>query len=52
MPLGISVVGGMLVSTFLTLILVPAVWLLFARLVPERKDAEQDLDQAVETVAG
>jgi multidrug efflux pump len=35
MPLGIAVVGGMLTSTFLTLVLVPVVYLLFGRNVRE-----------------
>jgi multidrug efflux pump len=39
-PLGIAVVGGMLFSTFLTLIIVPVVYLLLARFSPVRKPAE------------
>jgi len=38
-PLGIAVVGGMLFSTFLTLVLVPVVYLVLARFSPE-SDAE------------
>ena len=36
-PLGVAVVGGMLSSTFLTLYLVPAFYVLIDRLIPERK---------------
>ncbi len=36
-PLGIAVVGGMLFSTFLTLVLVPVVYLLLARFTSEAK---------------
>jgi len=35
-PLGIAIVGGMLFSTFLTLILVPVVYTLLARFTPAR----------------
>jgi len=38
-PLGMSVVGGMLFSTFLTLVVVPVVYTLLARLVPVRVKA-------------
>jgi multidrug efflux pump len=36
-PLGLAVVGGMMFSTFLTLILVPVVYTLLARLSPARR---------------
>jgi multidrug efflux pump len=36
-PLGVAVVGGMLSSTFLTLYLVPAFYVLIDRLIPTRK---------------
>jgi multidrug efflux pump subunit AcrB len=36
-PLGVAVVGGMLSSTFLTLYLVPAFYVLIDRLIPARK---------------
>jgi HAE1 family hydrophobic/amphiphilic exporter-1 len=36
-PLGMAVVGGMLFSTFLTLIVVPVVYRLLARFSPARK---------------
>jgi multidrug efflux pump len=36
-PLGVAVVGGMLSSTFLTLYLVPAFYVLIDRLIPGRK---------------
>jgi multidrug efflux pump len=36
-PLGLAVVGGMLFSTFLTLILVPVLYTLLSRFVKERK---------------
>jgi multidrug efflux pump len=36
-PLGVAVVGGMLSSTFLTLYLVPAFYVLIDRLIPAQK---------------
>jgi multidrug efflux pump len=39
-PLGIAVVGGILFSTFLTLVLVPVVYLSLARFSPEKEEAE------------
>jgi multidrug efflux pump len=39
-PLGIAVVGGMFLSTFLTLILVPIVYLLMSRFQPAREETE------------
>jgi multidrug efflux pump len=36
-PLGVAVVGGMLSSTFLTLYLVPAFYVIIDRLLPGRK---------------
>jgi len=39
-PLGMSVVGGMLFSTFLTLVVVPVVYTLLARFSPARKVVE------------
>jgi multidrug efflux pump len=41
-PLGIAVVGGMLFSTFLTLVLVPVVYTLLARFTGEEKAAAAD----------
>ncbi len=41
-PLGIAVVGGMLFSTFLTLILVPVVYTLLARFTHEEKGPGQE----------
>jgi multidrug efflux pump subunit AcrB len=38
-PLGIAVVGGMVLSTFLTLLLVPSVYLVLSRFKP-KIDAE------------
>jgi multidrug efflux pump len=38
-PLGVAVVGGMLSSTFLTLYLVPAFYVIIDRLLPGRKAA-------------
>jgi HAE1 family hydrophobic/amphiphilic exporter-1 len=35
-PLGLAVVGGMLFSTFLTLVLVPVLYTLLSRFVKER----------------
>jgi len=45
-PLGIAVVGGMLFSTFLTLVLVPVVYVLMARFtrVEASAVAEKELD--------
>jgi multidrug efflux pump len=39
-PLGIAVVGGMFFSTFLTLVLVPVVYLVFARFAPAPREDE------------
>ena len=36
-PLGIAIVGGILFSTFLTLLLVPVVYSLLARFTPTRQ---------------
>ena len=41
-PLGIAAVGGMLVSTFLTVIVVPVVYVLRARSAPAHRIAEID----------
>ncbi|NNE42723.1 MAG: efflux RND transporter permease subunit, partial [Gemmatimonadetes bacterium] len=41
-PLGIAVVGGMFLSTFLTLLVVPGVYLVFARFVPVRAPEEPE----------
>ncbi|MEZ4386136.1 MAG: efflux RND transporter permease subunit [Candidatus Krumholzibacteriia bacterium] len=43
-PLGIAVVGGVLFSTFLTLVLVPVVYRLLARFSPPRREAEIEAD--------
>jgi multidrug efflux pump subunit AcrB len=40
-PLGIAVVGGMLFSTFLTLVLVPVVYILLARFTKESAHATE-----------
>ncbi len=45
-PLGIAVVGGVLFSTFLTLVLVPVVYRLLARFSPPRQVAEIEADLA------
>ncbi len=45
-PLGIAVVGGMLFSTFLTIILVPVVYTLLGRLTKTRKHQEEAASQA------
>jgi Cu/Ag efflux pump CusA len=37
-PLGIAVVGGILFSTFLTLVLVPVMYLALARFSPEKAE--------------
>jgi len=42
-PLGMAVVGGMLFSTWLTLVVVPVFYTVLARYVPARKGA--DLEQ-------
>ena len=41
-PLGIAVVGGMLFSTFLTLLLVPVVYLLLSRFTRARRPVEEE----------
>ncbi|MBN2009813.1 efflux RND transporter permease subunit [candidate division KSB1 bacterium] len=41
-PLGLAVVGGMLFSTFLTLILVPVVYTLFAKLTVKKKTEDYE----------
>jgi multidrug efflux pump len=41
-PLGIAVVGGMIFSTFLTLVLVPVMYLSLARFSPETEEAEEE----------
>ncbi|MBD3219771.1 MMPL family transporter [bacterium] len=43
-PLGIAVVGGVLFSTFLTLVLVPVVYRLLARYSPPRREKEIEAD--------
>ncbi|HMB71541.1 MAG TPA: efflux RND transporter permease subunit, partial [bacterium] len=48
MPLGIAVVGGMLFSTFLTLVLVPVVYLLMSRFAPVRQPAREPAPTAPE----
>jgi multidrug efflux pump len=45
-PLGIAVVGGMLFSTFLTLLLVPVVYTLLARFTHVRSHAAEDAASA------
>ena len=50
-PLGIAVVGGMLFSTFLTLVLVPVVYSLLARFSPVH-DPDQALADADAQVTG
>ncbi len=46
-PLGISVVGGMVFSTFLTLVLVPVVWSLLARFTKVETEEEGAEDAAL-----
>jgi multidrug efflux pump len=41
-PLGISVVGGLLFSTFLTILVVPAVYVLMSRFTPAHRIKEID----------
>jgi len=43
-PLGIAVVGGVLFSTFLTLVLVPVVYRVLARFTEARREAEIEAD--------
>jgi multidrug efflux pump len=45
-PLGIAIVGGMFFSTFLTLILVPAVYIFMARFT-KLEDREQEVQQQI-----
>ncbi len=58
-PLGIAVVGGMIFSTFLTLLVVPVVYTLLARLTKERTASESERSEvavgkesAVSSVSG
>jgi multidrug efflux pump subunit AcrB len=44
-PLGLAVVGGMLFSTFLTLILVPVVYAILARYTKTGKTEQKDKEQ-------
>jgi multidrug efflux pump len=44
-PLGISVVGGMMVSTFLTVILVPVVYTILARFTRVREEKTVSVDE-------
>jgi multidrug efflux pump len=46
MPLGISVVGGMVFSTFLTLMLVPVVYTLLARFTHVHEELPEILDES------
>lgn len=48
MPLGIAVVGGMLFSTFLTLVIVPVVYFLMARFTRLKKKYSKELIEAEE----
>jgi multidrug efflux pump subunit AcrB len=45
-PLGISVVGGMIFSTFLTLVLVPVVYVLLSRFT-KREHFEEDAESSL-----
>ncbi len=47
-PLGIAVVGGMVFSTFLTLVLVPVVYMLLARFTGRRGGADEASDTDAE----
>jgi HAE1 family hydrophobic/amphiphilic exporter-1 len=48
-PLGLAVVGGMLFSTFLTLVLVPVLYTVLSRFVKERKVEEEHITEAVKS---
>jgi len=50
-PLGIAIVGGILFSTLLTLVLVPVVYSLLARLTPARQVREFEPDDGGEAAA-
>ena len=50
-PLGIAVVGGMLFSTFLTLMLVPVVYTLLARFTRVEQPASETHDEKLSAVA-
>jgi multidrug efflux pump subunit AcrB len=43
-PLALSVVGGLTSSTFLSLFLVPAMYVLFAKAHPDRDEDEEESD--------
>ena len=46
-PMAIAVIGGVLVSTFLTLFVVPCAYSLFSRF--ERRGHQRELNQVLET---
>jgi multidrug efflux pump len=46
-PLGLAVVGGMLFSTFLTLVIVPVVYTLLARFTKARKTSEEEEEEVL-----
>jgi len=50
-PLGIAVVGGVLLSTFLTLVLVPVVYTLLARFTKEETQAAAALASGSEPIS-
>jgi len=50
-PLGIAIVGGMLFSTFLTLLLVPAVYIFMARFT-RLADREKEIERQIEDNEG
>jgi multidrug efflux pump subunit AcrB len=51
-PLGIAVVGGLMFSTFLTLILVPVVYTLLARFTGREAAVPGDAPHSAETESG
>jgi multidrug efflux pump len=51
-PLGIAVVGGLLFSTFLTLVLVPIAYILLARFTHAREEAPAPAGEPEKEVAG
>lgn len=51
MPLGVAVVGGMLFSTFLTLVVVPVVYTLLARFTPAHATMGQEDEESADEEA-
>ncbi|HAB54437.1 MAG TPA: hypothetical protein DCE80_20035, partial [Ignavibacteriales bacterium] len=51
-PLGLAVVGGMLFSTFLTLVIIPIVYTLLARFTSPAKQELEQAENSTEIISG